>query len=768
MKIIWAEVLLFIIETIPAGISAGIISLQNSNAIARTHYVEEKGMARTDFLGDYSTPQEGITCQSSGIANIAGIASMISTYEIISPSFTVNETGMYLIRMTGEITGEITEGSSASFPGGVSKSGGQLTLNAGIQSQGFNTVKFYETDFGKWALLKELTWATIGVLLDRNVPLLSSESLSTIRDHLTPTISWENEPFSINSYVHLNENESYNFTFFIYSSVAAGGLGLNIKELVLFDILASNLSAEIELLYPTGPPPAPESVWASDGEYNEGVLISWTPVLGATSYVIYRGSSKDQTIAQKIGYTPDGTTNSFWDEDTKPGYGYLYWVRAECSDPYRISSFDSYDYGYSSIVPGHDFYIDSISWRDIGDKDGVIECGDRAEIRISLGTYSETSQIKGLIYSTNPTVEIWDDTNWYPPMNRDQISSGDGGYTINLNCSTGRTIDFNLRLSYQKNQGEYFQEFPITYHIETPCESCWSGFSITDILIDDTSEEGGLNKVDGIFQSGEQVRFRPVLKNTGITDASGVDLWIFCNDPGIEILSTQSRRYPILHSQQESIPTLDRFFKVFSKQNYSGKVEFGVRIQWDEGQDKEFLIPNAFSVYVGKLAWILAQPDKYVVENIKAGIKHEVLSNITNYGSDVLIVENYSKDKQNTQLIGPELPWAILPGDSLPFSLFVETGVGPGPLTEDIHFHSNGIVNTNYYPPTNTISLEFQVIENFHCADNGSGSDQPNDGIIGDWELLHAIDVWMAGDLMCEGPFGDFDLLHLIDLWAQP
>lgn len=58
------------------------------------------------------------------------------------------------------------------------------------------------------------------------------------------------------------------------------------------------------------------------------------------------------------------------------------------------------------------------------------------------------------------------------------------------------------------------------------------------------------------------------------------------------------------------------------------------------------------------------------------------------------------------------------------------------------------------------------VFEPFHPVDNGWGTDTAKDWVIGDWELLHAIDVWAENGEIDELPIDDWELLNLIDFWA--
>ena len=69
-------------------------------------------------------------------------------------------------------------------------------------------------------------------------------------------------------------------------------------------------------------------------------------------------------------------------------------------------------------------------------------------------------------------------------------------------------------------------------------------------------------------------------------------------------------------------------------------------------------------------------------------------------------------------------------------------------------------------PSSATVTIFDKDTVLFHPADNGWSSDTEDDWIIGDWELLHAIDVWAVEGAIDGLPIDDWELLSLIDFWA--
>lgn len=90
-------------------------------------------------------------------------------------------------------------------------------------------------------------------------------------------------------------------------------------------------------------PPVPNNVEATDGDYPDKVVVSWTPNPQVTSFNIYR-SDTETGLKMKIG---ESSTNVYSDNNVVSGVTYWYWVNA-CNDG-GCSDFSDGDSGFALL-----------------------------------------------------------------------------------------------------------------------------------------------------------------------------------------------------------------------------------------------------------------------------------------------------------------------------------------------------------------------------------------------------------------------------------
>ncbi|MDP2990957.1 MAG: fibronectin type III domain-containing protein, partial [Kiritimatiellota bacterium] len=85
----------------------------------------------------------------------------------------------------------------------------------------------------------------------------------------------------------------------------------------------------------------PTNVHASDGDYTDKVLVSWSPAADAIGYEVWRGTNASAAVRARIGVA---TNTSFSDTAAVPAVLYYYWVKA--TNAFGSSVFSSSDSGW--------------------------------------------------------------------------------------------------------------------------------------------------------------------------------------------------------------------------------------------------------------------------------------------------------------------------------------------------------------------------------------------------------------------------------------
>jgi len=89
----------------------------------------------------------------------------------------------------------------------------------------------------------------------------------------------------------------------------------------------------------------PVNLVATDGDYDDKIIITWENVIGATGYSVYRNETDSSATATIISSL---TTNNYTDTNITSGKLYYYWIKATASAD--DSEFSNSDSGYLKIL----------------------------------------------------------------------------------------------------------------------------------------------------------------------------------------------------------------------------------------------------------------------------------------------------------------------------------------------------------------------------------------------------------------------------------
>jgi hypothetical protein len=98
---------------------------------------------------------------------------------------------------------------------------------------------------------------------------------------------------------------------------------------------------------------APDGLSASEGLYDDMVLLTWSPVMSALNYDLWRGETDDPGQANLLAQSHWVT--SYMDSEVVPGTIYFYWVGA--SDGWNRGPLSESASGYAGTVAGENYTI---------------------------------------------------------------------------------------------------------------------------------------------------------------------------------------------------------------------------------------------------------------------------------------------------------------------------------------------------------------------------------------------------------------------------
>ncbi len=217
--------------------------------------------------------------------------------------------------------------------------------------------------------------------------------------------------------------------------------GEQLGYLTTNDYLLDNLSLTLidsecsfSATAPDKMPLAPQSMNASDGDYADKIVLSWSPVTGATSYTIYYSTSLDgnKYALAPVTSTSLDVTGAVLDQI------YYFWPQANNADGSGLLG--SPDSGYITTLTNYTLTVDLTSAVTTG-SGSVVSTGDNS---IDCGSLCEASYPAGtkVILTANPdessTFFMWS-----------SIDCEDGFYanpcTLTMNGDLSTLVAFDLK-----------------------------------------------------------------------------------------------------------------------------------------------------------------------------------------------------------------------------------------------------------------------------------------------------------------------------------
>ena len=203
--------------------------------------------------------------------------------------------------------------------------------------------------------------------------------------------------------------------------------------------VAVPLTADQEEIPPVEPP---ENVSASDGEFDDKVVVSWDEISGATHYQVYRSTEDNPEAASPVSDWI--TASDFEDSEVEEGQVYYYYVKAATSaEGENESGFSEGDTGFlqdpgSEDSPVITLSTDALDFGDIGiGQDSVMT----VTMSSSGGADLEVSSIdlpEGFLANwESGTIEVDESVELSITFSPTEAKSYDGTIVIYSNAETG-------------------------------------------------------------------------------------------------------------------------------------------------------------------------------------------------------------------------------------------------------------------------------------------------------------------------------------------
>lgn len=333
--------------------------------------------------------------------------------------------------------------------------------------------------------------------------------------------------------------------------------------------------------------------------------------------------------------------------------------------------FGEWEYFYVPNVgpqAGNDVKLQSVTWSEDdshnarNDGDWIPENREDVELSVLLKNDGDQEIRNVYAYLSSPENGIWvDDGNSYHGRLQVGESSEGTGFSLAFKFP-GRTqgVPLTVYVEYMKGDQAYFQT--LTFKHDVPSNGdFYHRFQVDGYVIDDSPNYRARNNGDGIFQSGERVRIRPLLKNIGNVEARAVTAEVTNLDTDfLQFERGRRESFPDLAPGSRAYLNAGEFFQVDTVDTrFVGKHAVDLRVWWaDEGRYID--LDEAFVIDIQPAPNLRVSPSDIDVGNITPGSSKSFSFNVFNRGSETMIVSDIQVN--NSAITFDATAFNVLPG----------------------------------------------------------------------------------------------------------
>lgn len=421
-----------------------------------------------------------------------------------------------------------------------------------------------------------------------------------------------------------------------------------------------------------------------------------------------------------------------------------YYLYAKIED-----GFDHVRYVYAakqislSVSPPKQGNMISLVGTDWDDSDGnnnhVIETAEDIRLRLKLKSTGDLDYIMGYLSSSLGNMQISDSEVQYPPVTPGgSVWPYGSGFDMVLDLDSDYTVPFTLYVEYCYNNQDYYQTFTLSKKFYKK-GSRDAAFQVMGIVVDDSLTQASYNNNDGVIQSGERVEIRPLLKNTGLSTATKIDMYLTYSGTGFTVDgATDTERYPDLSSGSQGYPDGTSSYDIRDLlRTFSGTAYLDAHIVTEQNTT-ETVIPEAVEVNIQPAAWLrlsTTQPVDFGV--VAPGTTVTYTTRVENVGCAPLQVTGVAASSGDTTGSCGTLPFTLNSGEGRELVVSIDTTGMQGTISRQITVTSTGRLRKpgedNVLPIGGLVSAAVSVYEILGTA-NVSANDPD---ISSNWLVWH-------------------------------
>ena len=323
---------------------------------------------------------------------------------------------------------------------------------------------------------------------------------------------------------------------------------------------------------------------------------------------------------------------------------------------------------------GDDLFISHYEWDDSdGDGDHVNELGEPLDLTIRLSTKEAcVRDVFVRLLSRDARVSVDDSTS-----NVSDICVGQSAWSNEFGLTVGGSGQYQTFLSflvrYQKGD-HYYQQVLRLSAAFFPDGSQVPSFAVEQTYeVDDSPELSVHNNGNGVFESGECVRVRPTLRNTGNALATDISAELVLGEvAAIAPESNLAADFPDLAPGEAERPSgSGGFFIRTDDYSYSGYVTFNMRVTWNDGTE-EALISDALSVEIRPISILCVNPRIVDCGTVPSDATTEIATLVRNLGSAPMQVTNVSTGCAAIVIGQEQNGFTVAPGDQYDLRLSLD------------------------------------------------------------------------------------------------